>query len=350
MGFGGVPQEALMSFYTTLSIALNAGAPLMQCISAYREQNTNVKFDKVLESVANDVSSGKPFSDALKKFPNIFPNDFMSLVAAGELSGQLDKLLVEYVEFSEGQQKLVAKFKSALTYPAVMAFIAVAVTIALTQVIFPKFMESLNLKESDMPAITLYVSLFSKFMADNWHIILVSVIGIIGGLVYAVLKTEQGAKIYDIVMFNMPVMGDLLKKFYVSRLVHTLSSQLRGGVPGLQALIICQDSISNRQFKLLIKDTIDALKGGGTYSDGLKKHKNVIPPIVLLMFSIGEETGSMEIVLDKIGAYYDEQVNQAVEALIGLIEPLMIVVMGAIVTTLALSMFLPMFDMGKNMG
>jgi type IV pilus assembly protein PilC len=347
---GGVSQESLMSFYTTLSIALNAGAPLMQCITAFREQNRNPKFDKVLHQIANDVGSGKPFSDALTKFPKIFPNDFMSLVAAGEISGQMDTLLKEYVEYAEGQQKLVAKFKGAMMYPAVMAIIAVLVTVGLTQVIFPKFISSLNLKPQDMPAITRYVQLFSNFVGAHWLEIIVACVAVIGGLVWAISNTEKGAMIFDFICFNTPVLGDLLKKFYVSRLVHTLASQLRGGVPGLQALQIAKNSINNRQFKILVQDMVDAIKGGGSYTDGLKKHPKVIPPIVMLMFSIGEETGSMETVLEKIGLYYDEQVYQAVEALIGLIEPIMIVVMGSIVTTLALSMFLPMFDMGKNMG
>ncbi len=347
---GGVSQENLMSFYTTLSIALNAGAPLMQCLSAYREQNDSPKFDKVLETVANDVSSGKPFSEAIGRFPKIFPMDFISLIAAGEISGQMADLLREYVEFAEGQAKLVSKFKGAMMYPAVMALIAVGVTIMLTQVIFPKFITSLNLKEENMPGITLFVQNFSNFMAAQWPAILVAVIALGVGLWYAITKTDKGAEIYDTVMFNLPVVGDLLKKFYVSRMVHTLASQLRGGVQGLQALGICKNSIENRQFNLLMDDMINAIKGGGKYTDGLKKHTKVIPPIVLLMFSIGEETGSMELVLEKIGKYYDEQVGQAVETLIGLIEPLMIVVMGTIVTTLALSMFLPMFDMGKNMG
>ncbi|MBT3783811.1 hypothetical protein HOF92_02470 [bacterium] len=112
---------------------------------------------------------------------------------------------------------------------------------------------------------------------------------------------------------------------------------------------MCHQSISNREFQKLILDIMESIKGGGTYSDGLKGNKHIIPPVVLLMFAIGEETGSMETVLDKIGSYYDEQVSQAVDTLIGLLEPIMIVVMGSIVTTLALSMFLPMFDMGKNM-
>ncbi len=347
---GGVPMETLMSFYNTLSIALNAGAPLMQALAAYREQNTIPKFDKVLESIVTDVGSGKPFSEALVKFPKIFPKDFSSLVVAGEMSGQLDKLLAEYVEFAEGQQKLKSKFISACMYPAVMATIAAAVTIGLTVGIFPKFMESLNLKPENMPGVTLFVQNLSQFMLTRYMEIFIAIGGTVGGATYAVQKTPQGAKIYDFIVFNTPVIGDLVKKYFVSRFVHTLSSQLRGGVPGLQALQICHQSVSNGQFQKLIMDIMESIKGGGTYSDGLKENKHIIPPIVMLMFAIGEETGSMETVLDKIGAYYDEQVSQAVETLISLLEPIMIVVMGAIVTTLALSMFLPMFDMGKNMG
>lgn len=346
---GGVPNETLMSFYNTLSIALNAGAPLMQALSAFKEQNTSKKFDEVLDGITTDVGSGKPFSEALGKFPKIFPKEFQSLVTAGEMSGQLDKLLVEYVEFAEGQAKLKSKFISACMYPAVMATIAALVTIGLTTVIFPKFMTSLNLKPENMPGITLFVKNFSDFLMTRWLEIIIAGLGTGFGIFYAVTKTPQGAKVFDFLAFNSPVIGDLFKKYFVSRFVHTLSSQLRGGVPGLQALQICHQSISNREFQKLITDIMDSIKGGGSYSDGLKNNKHIIPPVVLLMFAIGEETGSMETVLDKIGSYYDEQVTQAVDTLIGLLEPIMIVVMGSIVTTLALSMFLPMFEMGKNM-
>jgi type IV pilus assembly protein PilC len=348
--FGGVPQENLMSFYTTLAIALNAGAPLMQCLTAYQEQNDNKNFEKVLISIIKDVASGKPFSEALMKFPKIFPNDFQSLVAAGELSGQMDTLLVEYVEFAEGQAKLNSKFKGAMAYPAVMAAIAVGVTIMLTQVIFPKFILSLNLKEKDMPAITLYVSKFSNFCATNYIGIFIATIALSAAFWYVTQKTDKGGDAWDAILFNSPVIGDLLKKYYVSRMVHTLASQLRGGVPGMQALQICYNSIENRQFSKLVTDIMESIKSGGSYTDGLRKNTHIVPPIVILMFTIGEETGSMETVLEKIGSYYDDQVAVAVDAVIGLIEPLMIVVMGGIVTTLALSMFLPMFDMGKNIG
>ncbi|MBT3783812.1 hypothetical protein HOF92_02475 [bacterium] len=230
---GGVPMETLMSFYNTLAIALNAGAPLMQALSAYKEQNTSAKFDKVLDGITTDVGSGKPFSEALVKFPKIFPKEFQSLVTAGEMSGQLDKLLVEYVEFAEGQQKLKAKFISACMYPAVMAIIAVAVTLGLTLGIFPKFMQSLNLKPENMPGITLFVKNFSDFMINRWLEIIISFGATVFGLVYAVQKTPQGAKVFDFLAFNSPIIGDLFKKYFVSRFVHTLSSQLRGGVPGL---------------------------------------------------------------------------------------------------------------------
>ena len=352
-GSGGflerVSHHELMTFYTALSIAINAGASLREALSALNEQTVNPLMRRILNDIVKGIEGGKSFSESLRRHMYMFSNDFVSLVAAGEKAGNMAEMLRDYVGQAEKQAKIRQKAIGAMIYPLVMILVASTVVIILTTVIFPKFIKSFGIPPEKLPLITQYVQMFSNVLMDYWYVLVFGVPLTIMGCSYMIKNTPGGRRAFDWFAFNMPIFGDLMKKYYISRFVHVLGAQLKGGVPGLSALLVVRDVADNVYFQAIIDDIIDSIKSGGTYTAPLKKYPKIIPPVVTLMFSIGERSGAMGEVLEKIGNYYDEQVATATEVMVSLIEPIMIVVMGVLVSIIAVSMFLPIFNLTKAM-
>jgi type IV pilus assembly protein PilC len=344
-----VGHAELMTFYTALSIAINAGASLREALSALNEQTANPMLRRILNDIVKGIEQGKAFSESLKRHTNLFANDFISLVAAGEKAGNMAEMLRDYVVQAEKQAKIRSKAIGAMIYPLVMVTVAVVVVVVLTTVIFPKFIKSFGIPPEKLPLITQYVQSFSNLLMDYWFVLVFGVPGGIFAFIWMSKNTVGGKRFADWCMFNLPVLGSLMKKYYISKFVHVLGAQLKGGVPGLSALLVVRDVADNVYFQQIIDDIIDSIKSGGTYTAPLKKYPKIIPPVVCLMFSIGERSGAMGEVLEKIGNYYDEQVATATEVMVSLIEPVMIVVMGILVSVIAVSMFLPIFNLTKNM-
>lgn len=349
MMFTRVGHQDLMTFYSALSIAINAGASLRESLAAYAEQATNPKLKITIDGLVRAIEGGKSFSEALKQFSKVFPNDFVSLVAAGEKAGNMAEMLRDYVVYSEKQAKIRSKAVGAMIYPLIMIVIALTVVIVLTTVIFPKFIESFGIPDEQLPDITRYVRHFSNILLTYWVHLLIGIPATFFLLGWLVGNTAAGALAWNWVQFNTPVFGTLMKKFYISRFVHVLGSQLKGGVPGLTALIVTREATQNVYFQKIVDEIINSIKAGGTYSAPLRRYPHIIPPVVTLMFSIGERSGAIGEVLEKIGNYYDDQVATATEVLVSLIEPVMIVVMGVLVSVIAVSMFLPIFNLTKMM-
>jgi len=344
-----VSFHELMTFYSALSIAINAGASLREGLGAFAEQTVNPKLKRILTDITRSIEGGKSFSDALRRHSYLFPNDFISLVAAGEKAGNMAEMFRDYVTYAEKQAKIRSKAIGAMIYPLVMIVVAVVVVLILTTVIFPKFIKSFGIPFDQLPVITQYVQMFSSTLIDYWPQIIIGIPATLMVLAYLAKNTATGSHAADWLSFHLPVFGDLMKKFYISRFVHVLGAQLKGGVPGLSALLVTREVTANVYFQRIVDDIIDSLKSGGTYTAPLKKYPTIIPPVVTLMFSIGERSGAIGEVLEKIGNYYDEQVATATEVLVSLIEPIMIVVMGILVSIIAVSMFLPIFNLTKTM-
>ncbi|MBI4861194.1 MAG: type II secretion system F family protein, partial [Candidatus Riflebacteria bacterium] len=345
--FERVSFQEQMTFYSALSIAINAGASLREALGAFGEQTANPKLRRILIDIIRCIEGGKSFSDALRRHTDLFPNDFISLVAAGEKAGNMAEMLRDYVVYAEKQAKIRSKAIGAMIYPLVMIAVAVVVVLVLTTVIFPKFIQSFGVPLEQLPTITQYVQLFSNVLIEYWLYLVFGVPALIFLLSYLAKNTAGGRKTADWLSFNLPVFGNLMKKFYISRFVHVLGAQLKGGVPGLSALLVTREVTANSYFQQIVDDIIDSIKSGGTYTQPLRKYPHIIPPIVALMFSIGERSGAIGEVLEKIGNYYDDLVATATEVLVSLIEPIMIVVMGVLVSIIAVSMFLPIFNLTK---
>ena len=290
-----------------------------------------------------DVESGHTLADAFAKHPKAFPDLYVNMVAAGEAGGILDTILLRLATFLEKSDALVRKVKGAMVYPAVIfavAGIAVAVLLIFVIPTFQSMFASVNL---ELPLPTRIVIGASDLLINYWWLLGLVIVGIVFAI-RSYYATADGRKRIDALMLNLPVLGDLLRKSAVSRFTRTLGTLISSGVSILDGLEITAKTAGNRVIHDAVMESRASIAGGETIAAPLEKSK-VFPPMVISMISVGESTGGLDEMLSKIADFYDEEVDVAVSALLSLMEPIMIVVLGVIVGGMVVAMYLPIFDM-----
>lgn len=336
-----VKTKDLILFTRQFSTMISAGLPLIQGLEILTNQTENPTFKKILMQVKNDVEGGSSFADALKKHPKVFDNLYTNLVAAGELGGVLDTILQRLAAYIEKNARLVSKVKGAMVYPSVIGVIAVVVVIIMLVFVIPVFAEMFSSFGGELPGLTQAVVNVSNFLRSNWWIIL----GIVVALVISFKKfknTDRGEYLVDKMMLNMPVIGDLLRKVAVAKFTRTLGTMISSGVPILDGLDIVAKTAGNRIVEDAIMATRASISEGKSISEPMMQ-SGVFPPMVCQMVAVGESTGALDAMLAKIADFYEEEVDQAVETLTTLIEPLMMVFLGGTVGTMLAAMYLPIF-------
>jgi type IV pilus assembly protein PilC len=322
---------------------INAGLPLVQSLDILAQQTENKKLAGVVRSVVYDVESGHTLADAFRKHPKAFTDLYVNMVAAGEAGGILDTILLRLATFLEKNDALVRKVKSAMIYPGVIfsvAAIAVAVLLIFVIPTFQNMFASVNL---ELPLPTRLVIGASQFLINYWWAIIAVVALSIFGLT-RYYGTDHGKKKIDQMLLNAPVLGDLLRKSAVSRFTRTLGTLISSGVSILDGLEITAKTAGNRVIHDAVMDSRQSIAGGETIAAPLERSK-VFPPMVISMIAVGEQTGGLDEMLTKIADFYDDEVDVAVGALLSLMEPIMIVVLGVIVGGMVVAMYLPIFDM-----
>jgi type IV pilus assembly protein PilC len=293
------------------------------------------------------VRSGQDLSSSLNKFPKVFSNVYVSMIRAGEASGQLDDILVRLAEYMEATQRLKRDIKGAMTYPIVSLVMIFGITAFLMIAIVPKFKEVFTSLDVELPGLTKAILAASDFCQQQWAVILAAMV--IFFLVLRVYKkTDKGSRHWDWFMLHLPVFGTLFRKVGLSRFSKTFATMLKSGVPILGALEIVSETAGNR----LISDAIDSARQSVREGESLAAPlaaSGMFPPMVTRMIGVGEKTGALESLLDKVSEFYDEQVRATVKQLTSLIEPIMIAVMGVMVGTICLSVFLPIFELQKQL-
>ncbi|ABF45059.1 type II secretion system protein [Deinococcus geothermalis DSM 11300] len=336
----GLKQVAIFS--KQLATLINAGVPLVQALAILQRQIENKTFQNIIKSIRTDVESGTPLSEALVKHPKVFNRLYINLVRAGETSGTLDSILERIAAFQEKELGLRGKLKSALTYPVVVLVFAIGITYFLLTTIVPQFAGILAQLNAPLPLITRALMAVSDFLQHSGLLILVFV----AVLVFAYrwfYKTPKGRHVIDDIKLRLPVFGNLLQKSAISSFARTFGLLIGSGVNIIESLEITKGTANNA----IVEDTIENAKNvvmvGEPMSASLATSK-VFPPMVVSMVAIGEETGSLDSMLVKVGDFYDREVDEAVASLTAAIEPLMIVFLGGIVGTIVAGMFLPMFS------
>ena len=342
-GKPSVKTRDIVIFTRQFATMINAGLPLVQSLDILSKQTENATLKSVTRSVVFDVEAGNTLADAFRKHPNAFTELYVNMIAAGEHGGILDTILLRLATFMEKNDALVRKVKGAMVYPVViMSVAAIAITVLLIFVIptFTKMFASVNM---ELPLPTRIVIGLSGFLLSYWWLLLASGFG----LWFAFKRyyaTTSGQKAIDGLMLRAPVLGDVVRKSAVSRFTRTLGTLISSGVSILDGLEITAKTAGNRVIHDAVMESRASIAGGETIAAPLDKSK-VFPPMVISMIAVGEQTGGLDEMLTKIADFYDEEVDVAVSALLALMEPVMIVVLGVVVGGIVIAMYLPIFDM-----
>lgn len=341
-----VPQKTLVVFARQFSTMIDAGLPLVQCLQILQAQEPHKRFKSILARVQSDVEQGSTFADALKKHPKVFDTLFVNLIAAGEVGGILDTIMLRLATYLENAAKLKKKVKSAMTYPIGISVVAFVVVSGLLKFVVPTFQNmflEMGGPDAKLPALTQKVIDMSEFFKSNIVYIIVLMIGlfIAWGRVRA---SDKGRVITDTIFFRAPIFGPLIVKVAVARFCRTMGTMLSSGVPILDALDIVARTAGNKVVERAIIRTKEKISEGKTMAEPMME-TGVFPSMVCQMVQVGESTGAVDQMLSKIADFYDEEVDTAVGTLTSLMEPLMMVVLGGIVGGVVMAMYLPVFSM-----
>ncbi len=336
-----VNAKGLTIFTRQLATLIQAGLPLLRSLEVLSRQEKNPAFKYVIEQLAENVRSGNTFSDGLAQHPKIFDRLYINMIRAGEAGGVLDVVLNRLSRFMEKSLAIKNKIKAAMVYPVIVLFVAFAILTGLLIFVVPQFEEIFEdmLEGADLPALTQWVLNTSDFVKNNF--LLTLGIFVVVFIAFKILKkTEIGSRIIDQIMLNMPPVGDLFRKAAIARFTRTFGTLLSSGVPILQCLIITRETIGNSVLQDAIDKVHDRVKEGDSVSAPLENTK-VFPTMVTSMIDVGEETGELPEMLNRIADTYDEEVDNAVAALTSVIEPIMIVILALIVGVIVIALFLP---------
>jgi len=337
-----VKKDDIVIFSRQLATMVEAGLPIIQALDALEEQMTSPQFKAVIGNIRDDIQTGNSLSGAFAKHSRVFDTLFINMVKVGETGGVLSQVLDRVSSYMEKTLRLQRKVKSAMIYPAVVVFMAMAITTLLLVKVVPTFAGIYDSFDQELPAPTLLLITVSKFLQ---HYIMFVIAGLIGlcFLLGRLYRTEKGRLVIDGAFLRVPLFGELVRKVAISRFARTLSTLLQSGVPILESLDIVGKSSGNKVIEKVVIDIKTNVREGESIAGPLSKSK-VFPPMVTRMIAIGEKAGQLEKMLTKIAEFYDDQVDAAVAGLTSIIEPLIIGVLGIVVGFIVISLFMPIMN------
>ena len=343
-----VNPKTLAIFTRQFSVMIDAGLPLVQCLEILANQQEHKSFQKILLQVRQDVEAGSTLADAMQRHPKAFNNLYTNMIAAGEAGGILDTILQRLAIYIEKAVKLASQVKSALIYPiAVIVIAAIVVAVILLKVI-PTFAALFTGLGAELPMPTRVVIQASNFLARYFILILIA----IAGLIFAFQRyyaTYQGRRVVDGLVLKLPILGMIMRKIAVARFCRTLATLTSSGVPILEALDITARTAGNAIIEDALIETKTAVEGGKTIVEPLRE-SGIFPNMVVQMIGVGEQTGALDAMLNKIGDFYEDEVDTAVAGLVKLLEPVMIFILGVIIGGIVIAMYLPMFTLINKIG
>ncbi len=342
LSFRGISQDAVVSFTRQFSTMISAGLPMSRSLEVLIDQTENAKFRGVLSDVLKDVEGGVSFSDALAKYPDIFSNTYRALVGAGEASGNLHTVLNRLAETMEDERELKSKFVGAMIYPAIVVVAMVGVFILMMLLVVPKLTDMYESLDVPLPLPTKIMIAISDFMMNNTILMILVLVAAFIGFRYF-MNTDFGKRILSEIAFKLPVFGNINKNKEITSFSRTLSLLINSAIPIVEALEISSSVVGSRDMKKATEDAAIYVKRGNSLSDYFRGN-DAFPPLLGQMSGVGEETGKMDEVLERVAEYYEGETNSAIENLSAALEPIILVLLGSMVGLLIVSIITPIYN------
>ncbi len=340
-----ITEKDVVLFTRQFSTMIDAGLPMVQCLDIFAKQAENKTFADIIRDIKTNIEVGSNLSDALRKHPDTFDSLYCNMIEAGESGGTLDVILQRLAGYIEKALALKAKVKSAMVYPGVIVSVAFLVVAFLMVFVIPSFAAMFEKGGAELPWPTAVVMDVSNFFRFSWYYMIAGAVAFVF-IFKKIYATEKGRYEIDKYSLKAPVFGPLLRKVAVAKFTRTLATLISGGVPIIEGLNICARIAGNKIIEIAIFKTIEAIKEGETIAAPLER-QNVFPPMVVQMIDVGEASGALDAMLEKIADFYDEEVDNAVEAMTSLLEPMLMVFLGVIIGFIVVAMYLPIFKMGE---
>lgn len=338
-----VKPTEVIHFLRQFSVMLKAGIPINDSLNTLRNQGFTVVFRKVLDEVYFDIESGVLLSDAFSKHPKVFPRFFVNMVAIGEVSGSLDKVLSSMANYYENDRRVKRKAKTAMVYPSILFFLVIVVSLFINLFVLPQFEETLTEFGGEMPAITVAIMSVSRFLQDYIFIILPGC-ALVGFLAWLFFRSTHGQYLKDWLRFHLPILGTVERNLITARFAKAFIILLSSGMNMIDSLENLQKMLDNRVYASHFGYSIDEVKRGRPIAASIAATK-LFPDILTQMISVGEQSGNIEEVLESAGAYFDECVESSIAKATAALEPIMIILLGAVVGVVILAVLMPMISM-----
>jgi type IV pilus assembly protein PilC len=346
--FHRVKSKHVMTFTRQLATLIDAGLPIIRSLGILQEQVESVVFKEKIGKIAKDIESGSTLSEALSKHPKVFDKLYVNMVRAGEIGGVLEAVLNKIAEFLEKRAAIAGKIKAAMMYPVVVVLLATGIVTFIVLFIVPKFEDIYNQLGAELPLPTqMLVNL--GYIIANYFLLVIAGLVALWWIYKKINDTREGKMVFDRIKLKMPVLGILLQKTGIVRFAGTLATLITSGVPILQALDICRETSGNEVITKAMDDVYASVKEGETIHEPLSRHK-IFPPLVVHMVAVGEETGAIDQMLQKVAEAYEREVDDMVNALTSILEPILIVFLGVIVGAIVIALYLPLFNIPKIVG
>ena len=342
--FGGVGLKEKMFFARNLQVMVASGLPLPRAIETLSSQTKSKKFQKALLSIKEDIIKGKSFSETLSSYPNIFSELFQSMVKVGEESGTLEEILKILASQMEKENELKSKIMGAMLYPAVIICAMIGIGILMLVMVVPQLAATFKELEIELPVTTKFVMGLGTFLVEKWYLVILILVFFIFFFLQT-MRTKRGKAVIDALLLKLPIVSPIIRKTNAARTVRTLGSLIASGVPIVRGLEIVSGTLGNIYFKKAISEAAERVRKGEKLSEALKPYQDIYSLTVIQMIAVGEETGETSSILQKLADFFEEEVERATENLAAVIEPVIMLIIGAAVGFFAISMVQPMYSM-----
>lgn len=346
--FNRVTMAQKLFLVQNLSVMIRAGVPLVGALTAVAQQTEAPRLKITLLSIKSNIEKGNPFYQSLEAYPRIFNNLFISMIKAGESSGKLEESLVQLYEQMKKTYDMLRKVRSALIYPVIVVVAMIGIGIAMMIYVIPNISQIFKEVNATLPIFTRALIAISDFTVNNGLLVSLGIATIVAGI-WFLMKVRQVRYYWQLLLLNLPVFKMIIKKVNIARFARTLGSLLNTEVPIASAMEITGDVLNNLHYKKALAASRESIKKGVSIEETLRQYRSLFPPVVTQMIAIGEKSGSLDKVLSEMANYYEEEVNQIMNDLPSILEPILIMVLGAGVASMAIAIIMPMYSLAEQM-